>query len=181
MSIVQRSAGLIVLVVLLVALAPMLPVNAASKYKACSLLTAAELEAALGAKVVRTVEGDSVIDQGPYKGETKSTCDRLLGGSTTVLLGINREILTREQRAAVLTSLRQTMKNIGLVVEWADIAGAACYTSRPSASESSAPSLVVGCLMESKGFAIEVLVTTRAKVTPQQVKALADKVASRLP
>lgn len=176
----KRSAGLIVLVLLLVALAPMSPAAAASKYKACSLLTAAELEAALGAKVVRTFEGDIVIDQGPYKGETKSTCDRLLGGSTTVLLAINREILTREQRAAFLASLRQTMKNTGLVVEWADIAGATCITTRPPASESSAPS-VVDCLMESKGFAIEVLVTTRAKMTPQQVKALADKAASRLP
>ncbi len=158
-----------------------LPVGAASKYKACSLLTTAELEAALGAKVGRTDERDIAITEGPYKGETMSFCTWSVG-STYVTLSVLRQVLTGEQRAAGLAKLREAVEGLkkkGWTVEPANVAGAACSTARPPASESSAVPFV-GCLMERKGFAFSVYVF-RSAVTPQQVKALADKVAARLP
>ena len=179
----KRIPLLALALTLLLAWSTPLPVGAASKYKACSLLTAAELGAALGAKVDRSVERDIVIDEGPYKGETMSSCDWVIGGATHVSLSVIRQVLSGEQRAAGLAKLRQALEDLkkqGWTVESANIAGAACSTARPPASESSALPLV-GCFMESKGFAFSVYVVTRATVTPQQVKALADKAAARLP
>ena len=179
----MREIPLLVLALtLLLGWSAPLPVGAASKYKACSLLTTAELEAALGAKVGRTDERDIAITEGPYKGETMSTCSWVVG-SAYVGLNVLRQVLTGEQRAAGLARLRQALEDLqkkGWTIERANIAGAACSTARPPASESGALP-VVECLMESKGFAFSLYVFTRATLTPQQVKALADKAAARLP
>ena len=53
--------------------------EAASKYNACGLLTAAELKAAVNASVDKMDERDVVIPNGPYQGETMSTCTWLPG------------------------------------------------------------------------------------------------------
>ncbi len=178
----KRIPLLALALTLLLAQSTPLPVEAASKYRPCSLLTAAELEAALGAKVGRSDERDIAFTEGPYKGETMSTCTWIVG-PTYVTLSVIRQTLTPEQRAAGLARLRQVLEDLkkkGWTVEPANIAGALCSTARPPASESSAVP-VVGCLMESKGFAISTYVFGSTRVTPQQVKALADKVATRLP
>ncbi len=178
----RKTLLLALVLALLLAWSTPQAVEAASKYRPCSLLTAAELEAALGAKVGRTDERDIAFAEGPYKGETMSTCTWLVG-STYVTLSVIRQVLTGEQRAAGLAKLQQAVeaaKKKGWTIEPANIAGAACSIARPPASESSAVPLV-GCLMESKGFAISTYVFGSTRVTPQQVKALADKAAARLP
>lgn len=181
-SIVRKLAGWTALVLLLVASAPMSPAAAASKYKACSVLTNAELEAALGAKVSRSAERDTVIPQGPYQGETMSSCDWALE-TTYVAVSIIRQLPSGKQRAAGLAMLQQATENLrskGWTIESARIGDTACVTARPPASERSAlPSL--SCYQESKGFVLSIDVVTRAPVTVQQVKALADKATARLP
>jgi hypothetical protein len=66
----------------LMAAALSLRVDAESKYKACSLLTAAEAEAALDAKAARTLDGDmqaqgeTVSNRiwGPHRAPSPSAC-----------------------------------------------------------------------------------------------------------
>ena len=179
----KRSLLVVFPLVLVLAGASQMPAVAASKDKAWSLLTGAELEAALHAKVTRTAERDTVINTGPYKGETMSGCDWVVGESTYVNLLVMRQILSGAERAAGLATFQKAyedLKKAGWTVEQVNLARISCSTARPPASESSAlPS--VGCFGESKGFAFGVGVTTRATVTPQQVKTLVDKVVARLP
>lgn len=157
-----------------------LPGGAATKYKPCSLLTAAELEAVLGAKVGVTAEKDTTIPEGTFKGDTMSTCNWAVG-STYVTLNVIRGPRTPQEQAAGLAGLRATedkLKKQGWTVEPANIPGAECVSIKPPASESSAlPG--ASCVMVSKGLAFWLGVN--GSVTVQQVKGLADMVAARLP
>jgi hypothetical protein len=166
---------------LLVTSAPV-PVLAASKYKACSRLTAGELETALQAKVTRSEERDVVIDQGAYKGETMSTCFWLLG-STYANLNIVRASRTPQERDAFLSMLRGVEDKLvkqGWSIARTKIGSAACAAYKPPAG---ATDVLPGasCMMESKGLAFYFGVSGSARVTAQQVASLAGKVAARLP
>ena len=79
--------------------------EAASKYNACGLLTAAELKAAVNASVDKADDRDIVIPSGPYKGETMSGCTWVMG-STFANLNVIRGPQTAEQRAAGLSGMR---------------------------------------------------------------------------
>lgn len=176
-----RSRVLVLLMTVLVAasLAPW--ADAQSKYNACSLLAAAELGTALKANAVNSRDSDMIIPEGPYKGETMSGCT-WAAGSAYVILYIIRAPRTTEERATGLADLRRaedTLRKQGWVIEPANIPGAECHSYKPPAGQSNLPSGGAACIMVSKGLAFSLGVT--GSVTPQQVKALADKVAARLP
>ena len=76
--------------------------QAASKYNACGLLTAAELQAAVHAGVDKSDDKDVIVQGGPYKGETMSSCTWALGASY-VSLNVIRAPQTAEQKAAGLS------------------------------------------------------------------------------
>ncbi len=150
-----------------------------TKYKACSRLTAAEIGAALNGPVTKTQDADIDVPSGPYKGVTVSSCTWVVGRSY-VHLTIMPAPRTPEQRAEGLKGLQradETLRNMGWTMEPANLPGADCYTLKPPAGQStSRPS--ASCAMVSKGMAFWLGV----KVLPvQQVKALADRVAARLP
>lgn len=177
----KRIPLLALVFTLLLAWSTPLPVDAASKYRPCSLLTAAELEGALRVKLSSSNEGDIIIPEGPFKGETMSSCTWVMG-STYVALAVMRGPRTPEQRAAGPAILRQAeekLKKQGWTVESANIPGAACSTYKPPVGASGLASFAA-CYMESKGFGFS-LTINGSSVTPQQVKALADKAAARLP
>ena len=153
-------------------------VDAATKYQPCALLTAAELETALRGKVDRSVERDTTIPDGPFKGEIMSTCEWVLG-SNTVTLNVIRGPKNSQEHAAGLAMLRATeakLKQQGWTIEPANIPGADCTSFKPPAGESAVPG--AQCFMVSKGRAFGLGVN--GSVAVQQVKALADKVAARL-
>ncbi len=156
--------------------------DAESKYQACSLLTSAEIEAALREKVDRSNDSDIEITEGLYKGETMSSCV-WVAGSTYVTLYIIRAPRTPEERAAGLARLRKAIDDLrqrGWVVETVAIAGAECSGLRPPTGATGlAPGAV--CVMESKGLAFSLGVIGAVSLTPQQVRALADRVVARLP
>jgi hypothetical protein len=82
----MRRGDLVALLVMALAAAcPFLPAGAETKYKPCSLLTAAELEGALRGKVARANEKGSTIPDGPFKSEIMSTCDWVVGSSAVTL------------------------------------------------------------------------------------------------
>jgi hypothetical protein len=157
-----------------------LSAGAATKYNPCSLLTTAQLEAVLRAKVGVTAEKDTTIPEGTFKGDIMSTCDWAVG-STYVTLNVIRGPRTPQEQAAGLAGLRaaeEKLKKQGWTVEPANIPGAECVSVKPPASESSAlPG--ASCVMVSKGLAFWLGVN--GSVTVQQVKSLADMVAARLP
>ena len=157
-----------------------LPGQAASTYKACSLLTTAELEGTLRQKLTRSGDSDITVNDGPYKGEMVSVCSWVLGPAS-VTLSIMRGPRTAAQRAAGLATLREAdeaLKKQGWTIEDVTIGRAACSTYRPPATVT-AP-MGVGCIVEAKGFAFSLSIIG-STATPQQVKSLADRAAGRLP
>ena len=177
----KRITLLVLALILLMAWSTSLQVQAASKYKACSLLTAAELEAVVRTKVTTPDDLDFTVPDGPYKGETVSVCSWLLG-STYVTLSVMRGPRTPAQRAAGLAMLRdadEALKKQGWRIENVTIGGVECATYRPPAGLN-APS-GAGCGMEVKGFTLSLaIIGASVTVTPQQVKVLADRAAARL-
>jgi hypothetical protein len=178
----KRGFGWVIVVIAGLLCALPSPGVAESKYNACGLLTAAELKAALSASVDRSSDRDVVIPSGPYKGETMSTCSWALGA---VFVGLNviRVPQTAEQRAAGLSGLRTIDAGLakkGWTVEPAKLPGAECNAYKPPATEEGARPFA-SCVMQSKGLGFWLGVGGATSLSPQQVKALADKVAARLP
>ena len=177
----KRGQLIALLVMTLAALCPPVRGSAATKYKPCSLLTAAELETALHGKVDRSAEWDTTIPDGPFKGDVMSTCDWVVG-SNTVTLNVIRGPKNQQEQAAGLAAFRAnetTLKQKGWTVESGNIPGADCVTLKPPASE---PTAVPGssCVMVAKGLALWIGVNGKDSPTVREVKALADKVAARL-
>lgn len=174
----KRNQMVLLVAVVLLAASLSLRVDAATKYKPCSLLTAVELETALHGKVDRSAERDTTMPDGPFKGDIMSTCDWVVG-SNTVTLNVIRGPKSPQEQAAFLARLRateETLKKRGWTIEAANIPGADCTSFKPPASEHAAPGSQ--CFMVSKGLAFGLGIN--GSVTVQQVKALADTVAARL-
>src|SRR5262245_5252391 len=155
---------------------------AGSKYNACGLLAAAELKATVNASLDRMEDWDIVIPSGPSKGETMSTCTWVLGG-TFVSLNVIHAPQTAEQKAAGLNGLRTIeaeLVNKGWTVEPGRLAGADCNAYKPPPSEGSAGPFT-SCMMQAKGLGFWLGVHGASSLSSQQVKALADRVAARLP
>ena len=176
----RRQLVLLIAMVLLAASFPF-RVDAETKYKPCSLLTAAELETALRGRVDSSAERDLTIPDGPFKGEIMSTCDWIVG-SNTVTLNVIRGPRNQQEQAAGLATFHAseaTLKQKGWTVEPGNIPGADCVSLKPPASE---PTAVPGSswVMVAKGLALWIGVNGKDSPTVRQVKALADRVAARL-
>lgn len=166
----------------LVATTLSLQANAATKYNPCSLLTKAELETALRSKVDRFADRDTTIPAGPFKGEIMSTCDWVVGPNY-VTLNVIRGPRNPQEQAVGLATFRATeegLKKKGWTVESGNVPGADCVSIKPPVSE---PTALPGasCVIVSKGLAFWLGVNGTNSVTPRAVKALADRVATRLP
>jgi hypothetical protein len=166
----------------LLALAIRPSAEAESKYKPCSLLTTAEIEAVLGTAVTQTQENDLTVPDGPYKGETLSGCMWGTKSAMSASLSVIRGPRTPEQKAAGGSSIRRVLDGLkakGWTVESANTPGALCSRATPPPSSTNAPAFA-SCFSEAKGFGYSVYAFSPT-VTPQQVKGLADKAAGRLP
>jgi hypothetical protein len=151
-----------------------------TKYKACSRLTDVELSAALNAPVSKTRDYDIDIPSGPYKGAIVSSCTWVVGRSF-VNLNIMPAARTPDQRAEGLKGIRRqddVLRQQGYTVVPANIAGAECNTFTPPATSRN-PTPSASCAMVSKGM--QFWLGVKGPLTVQQVKALADRVAARLP
>jgi len=156
-----------------------LPTQAASTYHACSLLTSAELEGLLRQKVTKSGDSDVTVSDGPYKGETVSSCNWTLGPAS-VALSVMRGPRTPEQRAAGLAAFRrieEILKKQGWTIDQVNVGGMSCSTYNPPTGAQGLPR-GAACVTEAKGFALMVSVSGG---TPQLVKGLVDKAAGRLP
>ena len=150
-----------------------------TKYKACSRLTPAELGAALKPPVSKVQDTDTVVDSGPYKGATVSSCT-WRSGLNFVVLRIWPAPTTPEQRSVGMKALQQdeTLRQMGYTVVPANLPGAECYTLKPPATMSTSKSNAA-CTVVTKSVAF--WLSVKGALSVQQVKTLADKVAARLP
>lgn len=157
-------------------------VAAASKYKACSLLTTAEVEAVLKRKVSKTEEGDATISEGSYKGEVVSSC-QWIADQTFAWLSIMRGPRTPQERAeglAILKDTFETLKKQGWSIQEKEFGGVGCTTGRAPAGTSGNPNFA-GCAAEKGGLAFSIgIMGPGVQVSMEQVKSLADKAASRI-
>jgi hypothetical protein len=177
-----RTSGLLPLIAIVLLTAAQLPAAADSKYKPCSLLTTAEIEAVLGTKVAEAQEKDIPVTQGAYKGETMSGCTWVTKGQVSASLSVIRGSRTPEEKAAGGASLKRLLDGLkakGWTVEPASTPGALCSKATPPPGSTNAPTFA-SCFSEAKGLGFAVYVFS-SSATPQQVKALADKAATRLP
>ncbi len=161
-------------------------VAAASKYKACSLLTAAEVEAVLKKKVSRTDEGDITIPEGAYKGEVQSSCTWTAGATsaaTSAVLSIIRAPRTPRERAEGLAIIKDTfekLKKQGWSIQEKVFGGVECAALRPPAGTSGNADFA-SCFAEKGGLALSVgIAGVGLQVSMEQVKSLTDKAVSRI-
>jgi hypothetical protein len=148
-----------------------------TKYKACSRLTSAELGTALKPPISKMQDTDTVVDSGPYKGATVSSCS-WRSGLKLVALRIWPAPTTPEQRNVGMKALQQddTLRQAGYTIVPANLPGAECYTLKPPAYLSTTTT-TAACTVVTKGIAFWL----KGPVSVQQVKILSDKVAARLP
>ncbi len=179
----MRTALVLLAAALLAAVVPA-PASSATKYKPCTLLTTADLEGALKAKVTRSLGENEVIDdEEPLKGEAIDACSWVLGSASIgVVLRITRAIAPVPQMAAAFfTPLEETARKEGAIVEVVKVAGAECHIWRGVKVGPVRNSTL--CLIASKGLAllIEVNTAAPAPVPAAVAQGLLGKAAARLP
>jgi hypothetical protein len=155
--------------------------TAATKYSACGLLVAAEMQAVLRNAVSQTEEDD--LD-GPFRGEVLSECSWSTGNeSATVTVNVTRGPRTAQERADYLKWMRsgvEKMARDGWSLQERVIGGVACLTLRAPAGRADAPNFSA-CHGEKGGLVYSISIRgVGLQITMEQVKSLADKVAARI-
>jgi len=154
------------------------------KMHACSLLTAAEIGAAVGGKVGDSRESDIVIPEGPAKGETMGSCMWRVGDQGMVSVSVIRAAqgAQREAGLAKMNQAFETLKAKGWKEEKKVYGNARCAMLTPPTSQAENTPVSTGCMAEAKGMGISVgSMAPKKSAAIDQVKALLDKAISRLP
>ena len=182
----MRNALALLAVILLAATVPA-PASSATKYKPCTLLTTADLEGALKAKVTRAQQegGDVDNDPGPLQGETIDWCSWILGsGAIGVVLRVTRAVASVPQMAeAWYGPLVETAKQGGGTVESVKLAGAECRIFGNTSKKVGPVGNSTNCLTAGKGRALTIEINTAAStpVPAGVAQGLLGKAIARLP
>ncbi len=156
--------------------------GADAKLHACSLLTAAEVTAAVGGAAGQSQESDFVVPDGPSKGDAMGMCTWPTdGGQSSVSVAVTRAT-TDASRAAALAKMAQifdTLKAQGWKEERKDFANGRCVVMTPPAAKGLPVS--TGCFAEAKGMGLSVGHNGPARVSMDRVRTLLDKAIGRLP
>jgi hypothetical protein len=150
--------------------------------KACSLLTDAEITAAIAAPS-KSQESQMAITQGPAKGETMRTCSWLIPNGAVNLwftkVGADLEAARTAFRAQMQKTI-QTLKTQGWTIDEKRFGEtSSCWTGTPPAGDSSTPR-ATGCAGATNGIGISVGTTGSSKVDVDAVKKLLDAAMRRL-
>ncbi len=149
---------------------------------ACSLLTSAEIGAAIGAPAGQSQENDMVVPEGPAKGETMSMCRWPVGEQGMVSISVIRspQGVQREAGLAQLSRMFDTLRAQGWTEERRDFSNTRCAIMTPPSSLKDVPPST-GCFAEAKGRGMGIGFMGTKKVAIEQVKVLIDKAIGRLP
>jgi hypothetical protein len=152
------------------------------KMSACSLLTAAEVTAAVGGTAGQPQESDLVVPDGPSKGDTMGMCTWPTGGQSTVSVAVIRAATgaSREAGLARMAQIFDTLKAQGWGEERKDFANGRCVLMIPPATAKGMP-VSTGCFAEAKGVGLSVGHNGATRVSMDKIRTLLDKAIGRLP
>ncbi len=176
---------LLVLAAALVTL-PATSLRAAEKgYKPCSLLTAAEIETALGAKVGTPSETDTPYKKGPAQDHdgVLSACS-WSGEGRTIFLGVSTAAVTSEGKERGKKAKRDSEENLrkqGMTVERKAFGPVECSILTPGKGQKAPRGTT--CEGEKGPLVYFLSVSTKVELPPvpmERLKGLAEKAASRL-
>ncbi|HEY7140021.1 MAG TPA: hypothetical protein VIE44_07995 [Methylomirabilota bacterium] len=156
--------------------------GADTKMHACSLLTSAEVAAAVGGTPGPPSENDIVVSEGPSKGETMGMCTWPAGPQASVSVALVRapQGAPREAGLAKIKQMFESLKAQGWSEEKRDFGKGRCVLMTPPSSGKGMP-VSTGCFAEAKGMGISVGHNGGAGVPIDKVKTLLDKAIGRLP
>jgi len=150
--------------------------------RACSLLTAAEIDEVVGTPAGQSQENDIAIPEGPAKGETMSMCRWPIGAQGMLSISVIRspQGAQREAGLAQLNQMFETLKAQGWTEERKDFSNIRCAIMTPPSSAKDVP-ISTGCFAEAKGRGMGIGLMGEKKVAIEKVKVLLDKAIGRLP
>ena len=156
----------------------------AQAINACKVLTASDLEGALGQRVsVAGIDASGTLAGGPMKGATQYSCGWWLGGpalgdtSTHVVVNALSRAPQTEQEIRSLSNYRASedeWKKKGVPVEVTPIEGGDCRLyKRPEGA-------IASCVGAAKGRGLVIDVSWPTGMPARSLKPLVDKALSRL-
>ena len=157
---------------------------------ACALLQPAEIEAALGAKLNRSLAGMEVpFAKGAahLAGETMWMCQGS-AGTRAVTLAYGREPNGPEavkEAESRLAAPRERLRSMGYAVKETKLDATTCWTMAPPAAHGDVPvtfATTCGALKGLWYYSLSISAATAADLLPaEKVKRLADQAAARMP
>ena len=148
--------------------------------KPCTLLTDAEIKAAVGAPG-KSHEGHMPVTQGPAKGETMRTCSWSVG-TGAVNLSLVKVADVESAKSAFHAQMQQTMhalKTQGWTIEEKAFGDVDCWIGTPPAGHAEMPR-ATGCAGAAHGEGVSVSATGASKVEMNGVNKLLDAAMKRI-
>ena len=143
---------------------------------ACSLLTAADINAAVAGKVGEPHRTDMGVAPGAAS-KTMGNCMWKVGDQGMMSVGVMTAAKGAEREAGIakLNEVYDALKAKHWTEEKEEFSNGWCSVMTPPASEKDAP-IMSGCMAEAKGKAIGVTyLDPKQKLAPGKAKALLDK------
>jgi hypothetical protein len=154
---------------------------AQKKSSACSLLTAADINAAVAGKVGEPHETNMGVSP-EAASKTMGNCMWKVGDQGMVSVGVMPAAkgAAREEGLAKINGVYEGLKAKHWTEERQDFSNGWCSVMTPPASEKDTP-IMSGCMAEAKGMAIGVTyLDPKQKLAPDKAKRLLDKVIGHL-
>lgn len=155
----------------------------ATPSQSCALLTAADITAAVGGPAGEPHDMNLPLGKGSPAGASAPGC---MWGPTEGQGMITYSVYPmppgaqKEEALAKLRQVTETLKSRGWKEDKKAFGSTSCSLLTPPASEKNAP-LTTGCLTEAKGMAISMSYLGKKSVPLENLKALLDKLVTRLP
>ena len=154
---------------------------AQKKSSACSLLTTADINAAVAGKVGEPHQTDMGVSPGAAS-KTMGNCMWKVGDQGMISVGVMPAAkgAAREAGLAKINEVYDALKAKHWTEEKQEFSNGWCSVMTPPASEKNTP-IMSGCMAEAKGMAIGVTyLDPKQKLAPGKAKALLDKAIGHL-
>jgi hypothetical protein len=184
---VRSSSLKFAVVLLLVAGAACAPTAfAQSKYRPCSMVSAAEAEALTGQKIAKTSESDIPYakDANHDHADVISICSRTVSATQGLTLTVTSTPVTPEGKArgeAKAKDAEEKLKKQGAKVEAKDFGAIKCSTIILQGVMAAFSGTNCGAIKGGQFFSVMVTAGPNGPVSIDQMHALAEKILSRLP
>jgi hypothetical protein len=160
--------------------------SAQSKYKPCSMVSAAEAEALAGQKIAKTAESDIPYpkDANHDHADVISICSRTVSATQGLTLTVSSTPVTPEGKArgeAKAKDAEEKLKKQGAKVEAKDFGAIKCATIILQGAMAAFSGTNCGAVKGGQFFSVMVTAGPNGPASIDQVHALAEKILSRMP